>query len=260
MVTTALVKAAINAAKTPPVTPPSASRRLATVSAIAAAIAASRHPTAGRRGPTTTYSIVTLGPYSTTTGASPVPYLTGAFAGTGGFTVSPILGYQAGGFNPNGTPDTVSRQFQAGLSVTGQGASQNATLFVMTSQINSSPNIGYNQGGGFVAVTMRNPAQWYGLGYGAASSATPTSAPNSVPNSNGTPNAGYTIFQYVSQWQHRRRNEQPIVQLSANWIGELQFQSDNYGNADDFGEQPPEPDIARLRWRIDGDGDPRRAL
>ena len=72
-----------------------------------------------------------------------MPYLTGAFAGTGSFTVTPILGYQAGGFNANGTPDTVSRQFQAGLSVTGQGASQNATLFVMTSQISSSPNIGY---------------------------------------------------------------------------------------------------------------------
>jgi len=120
-----------------------------------------------------------------------VPYLTGAFAGTGGFTVTPILGYQAGG---SGTSGTISRQFQAGLSVTGQGASQNTTLFVMTSQINSSPNIGYNQAGGFDAVTMRNPARWYGLAYGAASSATPTSAPNTVPNVNGTPNGSYTIF------------------------------------------------------------------
>ena len=117
-------------------------------------------------GPTATYAIVTPGPFSTSAGASPVPYLTGAFAGTGGFTVSPILGYQAGGFNPGTTniPDITSRQFQAGLSVTGQGASQNATLFVMTSEISNAPNIGYTQGGGFDAVTMRNPARWYGLG------------------------------------------------------------------------------------------------
>ena len=78
--------------------------------------------------------MVTPGPFSTSTGASPVPYLTGAFAGTGGFTVSPVLGYQRGGFNLDGvTPNTTSRQFQAGLSVTGQGSTQNATLFVMTS-------------------------------------------------------------------------------------------------------------------------------
>ena len=66
--------------------------------------------------------MVTRGPFSTSTGASPVPYLTGAFAGSGGFTVSPlpIHGYQSGGFNPDGTPNTTSRQFQAGLSVTGR--------------------------------------------------------------------------------------------------------------------------------------------
>jgi hypothetical protein len=147
-------------------------------------------------GPTTTYAILTNGPYSTSSGPSPVPYLTGAFAGTGSFTVSPVLGYQKGGYNANGTPDTTSRQFQAGLSVTGQGSSQSATLFVMTSEIKNSPNIGYTQGGGFTAVTMRNGSagsEWYGLGYGAVSSATPTSAPNTVPNVNGTPNASYTL-------------------------------------------------------------------
>ena len=145
--------------------------------------------------PTATYAMVTPGPFSTSAGASPVPYLTGAFAGTGGFTVSPILGYQRGGFNPGTTniPDTTSRQFQAGLSVTGQGASQNATLFVMTSEISNAPNIGFTQGGGFDAVAVHNPASWYGLGYGAIASATPTSAPNTVPNSNGVPTASYTI-------------------------------------------------------------------
>lgn len=57
-----------------------------------------------------------------------MPYLTGAFAGSGGFTVSsqvsPILGYQPGGLNADGTPNTTSRQFQAGLSVTGKGTAQ----------------------------------------------------------------------------------------------------------------------------------------
>ena len=85
-----------------------------------------------------------------------MPYLTGAFAGTGNFTVSPILGYQTGGLNSDGTPNTTSRQFQAGLSVTGQGAAQNATLFVMTSAISNAPNIGFTQAGGFTGVTMRN--------------------------------------------------------------------------------------------------------
>ncbi len=47
--------------------------------------------------------------------------------------------------------------------MTGQGASQNATLFVMTSEISNAPNIGFTQAGGFNAVAMHNPAGWYGL-------------------------------------------------------------------------------------------------
>lgn len=147
-------------------------------------------------GPTTTYAILTTGPYGTTSGSSPVPYLTGAFAGTGNFTVSPILGYQAGGFNANGTSNTTSRQFQAGLSVTGQGSLQNATLFVMTSEIDNAPNIGYTQAGGFNAVAMHNGgagSRWYGVADGAVSSTTPTSSPNTVPNVNGTPNASFAL-------------------------------------------------------------------
>ena len=77
-----------------------------------------------------------------------MPYLTGAFAGTGGFTVSKVLGYQPGGLNADGTPNTTSRQFQAGLSVTGKGTAQNATLFVMTSQISNAPTAGFTQPGG----------------------------------------------------------------------------------------------------------------
>jgi hypothetical protein len=147
--------------------------------------------------PTATYAMVTQGPFSTSAGASPVPYLSGAFAGQGQFSVSPILGYQAGGLNPDGTPNTTSRQFQAGLSVTGQGAAQNATLFVMTSAISNAPNIGFTQAGGFTGVTMRNQpsnqGRWYGLAGGAVSSATPNSAPNTVPTQNGVPIASFTL-------------------------------------------------------------------
>ncbi|MGB7976729.1 MAG: FecR domain-containing protein [Roseiarcus sp.] len=143
--------------------------------------------------PTATYAMVTQGPFSTSTGASPVPYLTGAFAGSGQFSVSPILGYQTGGLNTDGTPNTTSRQFQAGLSVTGQGAAQNATLFVMTSAISNAPNIGFTQAGGFTGVTMSNPNGWYGLAAGAVSSATPNSAPNTVTTRNGVPIASFTL-------------------------------------------------------------------
>jgi len=142
--------------------------------------------------------MVTSGPFSTVDSAgriksSPVPYLTGAFAGTGGFKVSPILGYQAGGLNPDGTPNTTSRQFQAGLSVTGKGVNQNATLFVMTSQISNAPHSGFTQGGGFTGVTVRNPAGWFGLASGAVSSGTSTSGPNTVSTVNGTPIASFTL-------------------------------------------------------------------
>jgi hypothetical protein len=143
--------------------------------------------------PAATYAIVTHGPFSTSTGPSPVPYLTGAFAGSGGFKVSPILGYQSGGSNLDGTPATTSRQFQAGLSVTGKSANQNATLFVMTSAISNAPNIGFTQAGGFTGVTMRNQAGWYGLAGGAVSSATPTTAPNTVPTMNGVPIASFAL-------------------------------------------------------------------
>ncbi len=137
--------------------------------------------------PTVTYAMVTSG------GSSPAPYLTGAFAGTGGFKVSPILGYQSGGLNPDGTPNTTSRQFQAGLSVTGQGASQNATLFVMTSAIANAPKTGFTQAGGFNGVTVRNPSGSYGFASGSVSSATPTSPPNTVQTVNGTPIAGFSL-------------------------------------------------------------------
>jgi hypothetical protein len=76
--------------------------------------------------------------------------------------------------------------------VTRQGASQNATVFVLTSQIPNAPNIGFTQTGGFHAVTMHNTA-WHGLAGGAVSSAAPTSPPNTVPTVNGTPVARFTL-------------------------------------------------------------------
>jgi hypothetical protein len=145
--------------------------------------------------PVAAYAIVTQGPYSTSAGSSPVPYLTASYAGTGSFTVSPILGYQAGGLNADGTTDVTSRQFQAGLSVTGQGAAQTSTLFVLTSNITKAPSIGLTQAGGVSVVTYQPNLN--SVGYHSAfeiGSATPTSPTNSVPaNSFGEPNGSYTI-------------------------------------------------------------------
>ncbi|HEY5204086.1 MAG TPA: FecR domain-containing protein [Roseiarcus sp.] len=179
-----LIQQALLKPVTPPVTPP-----ITPIVPIVPIIPVQPAPTA-------TYAMVTSGPFSTTAGVSPVPYLTGAFAGMGQFTVtsvSPILGYQRGGLNTDGSPDTTSRQFQAGLGVAGKGANQNATLFVMTSAISNAPNIGFTQAGGFMGVTMRNPAGWYGLASGAVSSATAPSARNTVPTQNGVPIASFAL-------------------------------------------------------------------
>ena len=143
-----------------------------------------------------------------------MPYLTGAFAGTGGFTVSPILGYQAGGLNPDGTPNTTSRQFQAGLSVTGKGAAQNATLFVMTSQISNAPNIGFTHAGGFTGSDgAQRRAAWYGLAGGSVSSATPTSPPNTVSTVNGMPIAGFTLNNTNTNLNTGAVANSPVLQL-----------------------------------------------
>ena len=180
-------------------------------------------------GHTATFAIVTPGALSTGAGLGLAPHLTGAFAGTGGFTVSPIHGttsaalrqFQAGlsvtgqgapppssvhhltgafagtgGFTispVHGTPGTALRQFQPQLSVTGQSASQNAAAFVTTSQIPNAPNIGFTQAGVFHAVTMHNAAAWHGAAGGAVPSAMPTSPPHIVSTVNGTPVATFTL-------------------------------------------------------------------
>ncbi len=204
--------------------------------------------------------MVTPGPFSTSTGASPVPYLTGAFAGTGGFTVSPVLGYQRGGFNADGvTPDTTSRQFQAGLSVTGQGVNQNATLFVMTSEITNAPKHRLHPSRRVPGVTVRNPDGWYGLADGAVSSATPTSPPNTVQTVNGTPVAGFAMNNTNTNLNTGAVSNSQSSNFVYLRLGELHVQSDKHGNADDFGKQPPELVPEWLCRRGDGDGDQRRA-
>jgi hypothetical protein len=148
-----------------------------------------------------TYAIVARRPFSASTGLGPVRYLTGAFAGTGGFTVSPI----------RGNPSTAS----AGLSVKGHGASHDATLFVMTTQISNAPNVGFTHAGVLNAVTMRNPAVWYGRAGGAASKATPTSPANAVPTINETPVAGFALNNPIKAGHTTISNKHPARFLNA---------------------------------------------
>ncbi len=76
----------------------------------------------------------------------------------------------------------------------GQGASQNPTLFVMTSQISTAAKIGFTQAGAFHAWMMHNPAAGHGRAGGAVSSATPMLAPNAMPTVSGTPVASLTLI------------------------------------------------------------------
>jgi hypothetical protein len=149
--------------------------------------------------PVTAYSIVTLGPYSTSLGPSTAPYLVGNFVTSGGVShISPILGYGAGGLF-NGATDVTSRQFQAGLRVSGQGAAQTSTFGVMTSEITKAPNIGFTQAGGFSAENTGNPGPgYYYFAGGAVGSATSSSAVNSVPtNPFGKPTGAYSLASYA---------------------------------------------------------------
>jgi hypothetical protein len=124
-----------------------------------------------------------------------VPYLTASFAGQGNFKVSSIMGFAAGGLNSDGTTDTTSRQFQAGLRVSGRGASQSSTLFVMTSVIDSAPNIGFTQAGGFNALNSQAANYTWNYAHGEVGSASSSSSRNSVPtNSFGNPTAGYSLY------------------------------------------------------------------
>jgi hypothetical protein len=96
--------------------------------------------------------------------------------------------------NPDGSFDTASRQFQAGLGVTGQGANQSSVIFVMASQISNAPNIGFAEAGQFVASARSGAGQFQTGASGAIGSATANSSPNSVPTDGaGLPIGGYTL-------------------------------------------------------------------
>jgi hypothetical protein len=96
---------------------------------------------------------------TTTAGAgSAVPYLPASFVGSGAYTMSPVLGYRAGGLT-NGLPITTSRVLQAGISVVGNGAQQTSGFFVMTGNVANDPVYGWTQAGGFQASTRQNSQQ-----------------------------------------------------------------------------------------------------
>jgi hypothetical protein len=140
------------------------------------------------------YSILTQGPYGTSLGASLTPYLTGNLVASGSISISPVYGYRRGGLNADGSTDTVSRQFQAGLGVTGQGANQSSVIFVMASQTSNAPNIGFAEAGQFVASARTGAGQVQAGATGAIGSATANSPPNSVPtDGTGLPNGAYTL-------------------------------------------------------------------
>lgn len=84
---------------------------------------------------------------------SGAPYLPAGFAAAGQFYNSPVLGFGLGGTTSKGAPNRFSRFLQAGLNVTGQGASQVSTIYVMTGGADSD---GFNSfDGGFTATTRR---------------------------------------------------------------------------------------------------------
>jgi hypothetical protein len=87
---------------------------------------------------------------------SGAPYLPAGFvAPSGTFYNSPILGVGRGGQNPDGSPNRASRFMQAGLNITGSGASQVSTLYLATGVADSA---GFNGLDGGVAATTRRSA------------------------------------------------------------------------------------------------------
>ena len=203
--------------------------------------------------------MVTNGPFSTSPGstASPVPYLTGAFAGSGNFTVSPILGYQKGGLNTDGTPNTTSRQFQAGLSVTGQGAAQNATLFVMTSAISNAPNIGFYPGWRVHGSDDAQSGRMVRSGQRRRVVGDAEFGAQQRDDLNGVPIASFTLNNTLTNLITGTVSNNQSYNYIQSGHGELQIQSDHDGNADDPCEQPSDFSSEWLCRRRDGDGDRR---
>ena len=66
-----------------------------------------------------------------------------AFIASGTMVESQILGYGAGGTNPDGTPNTTSRVLKAGAVISGQGTAQTSSIYLMTGTVynNGTENI-----------------------------------------------------------------------------------------------------------------------
>ena len=121
---------------------------------------------------------------TTTAGAgSSVPFLTASFATAGNVSISPVLGYRAGG-STTASPNN-ARIFQASLGVSGAGASQKSFLSVMTGVIVKTSQ-GTLQVGGFEATSPTSTGFTGSarriLASGAASSTTNPSAALSAIN------------------------------------------------------------------------------
>ena len=107
------------------------------------------------------------------------PYLLGSFAAAGSYNVSPVLGYRSAA-GPTGIQPI--QTFQAGLSINGQGGSQNSTLFVSVSSIQNGVSTG-----GLRASTRLLANQSPGFAFGAVTS------PGQVQfDANGIP-VGYSV-------------------------------------------------------------------
>lgn len=100
---------------------------------------------------------------------SGVPYLPSAFAVTGSYNISPVLGYRGEGTKDNGDPKT-ARFLQAGLSINGQGTAQTSTFFVATGAVTDDASGEPALSGGFRATTRRAANLSLGRAAGAISS------------------------------------------------------------------------------------------
>ncbi len=82
-----------------------------------------------------------------------IPYLPASDFTTPGMYVSPLLGYRRGGLLDNGEGRFGSATLQAGLAITGEGASQTSTFFVMS--------------GGFISLSADGSEQFHSAGFRA---------------------------------------------------------------------------------------------
>lgn len=77
-----------------------------------------------------------------------------AFATTGTWRQSGVVGYGVGGTNADGTPNTTTRAIASGIVINGAGASQTSTIYLATASF--FPNDADEPGGGIFATTRRS--------------------------------------------------------------------------------------------------------